>query len=279
MPLEPVDRGSGRLRPGGADFKENPRVKIESRVDRNLQDEIIRYLTDTQSQSTYKTVEFLKEPEAERAKRFSRFLARRYYRDRLQRGFHYSSALLASSDSASEIVNTPEFESVFDTCVLGSVATSKNVGQLAIARLSPLRLDPWWSELLKYEFAFFLQLATSETAEPGSFPIANVSAALHHFHLRIPELLLLLKSGGAGLADLGGETTLLFSRTVHGKVYVAEIDGRTASVFTALNANSSAADIAGSCGLPTPEFERILAALSDIGAVVLPTAATRAPAV
>ena len=279
MPLDDVPRGSGRPRPDGAPLANQQ--QLAHRSHRDLQDSIIRYLTDAPAQSI-NDIGCLDEQQAQKARRFSRFLARRYYRDRLQRGFHYSSGLLAASDSAHEIVNTSEFESILDDCVLGSFTTSRNVGQLATSRLSPLRQETWWKELLQYEFAFFLQLATSEVSDPSSFPVKNTSAIMRHFNARVPELLSLLKTGESAQmrsADLDGETTLLFSRTPHGKIYVAEIDQGTAAVFAALNDTNSAADIANSCSLPMQEIQRIFATLVDIGAVVLPAASVLGSAV
>lgn len=270
MPLDDIPIGAGRPRPGAAPFADNQQ-QLADRRSRDLQDSIIRYLTDTPTQSL-NDIDYLDEHEVHKARRFSRFLSRRYYRDRLYRGFHYSSGLLAASNSAHEIVNTPEFESILDNCVLGSFTTSRNVGQLAIARLSSLRHETWWQELLQYEFAFFLQLATSEVSNPSSLPIKNTSAIVCHFQIRIPELLSLLKAGHTGSSDLDGEATLLFSRTSHGKIYVAEIDEKTAAIFAAVENTNFATDIAHSCSLPMQEIQRSLATLADIGAVVLPAA-------
>jgi hypothetical protein len=271
MLLDDVPRSSGRHRPDAAPFATDQQQLVDRRSDRDLQDSIIRYLTDTPAQSI-SGIDCLDEHEQQKARRFSRFLARRYYRDRLHRGFHYSSGLLAASDSAHEIVNTPQFESVLDDCVLGSLTTSEDVGQLAVARLSHLSQESWWKELLQYEFAFFLQLATSEVSDPSPLPIKNTSAIVCHFQIRIPELLSLLKAGHTGSSDLDGETTLLFSRASHGKIYVAEIDEKTAAVYAAVTNTNCAINIAHSCSLPMQEIQRILATLADIGAVVLPAA-------
>ena len=105
---------------------------------------------------------------------------------------------------------------------------------------------------------------------------------MRHFHARVPELLSLLKAGEHAKlrsADLDGETTLLFSRTPHGKIYVAEMDQGTAAVFAAFNNTNSATDIANSCSLPMQEIQRIFATLADIGAVVLPAASVLESAV
>jgi len=237
--------------------------------DRDVQDSIIRYLSDSQVRSEPSHA-FLDTEEAHRAHRFSRFLVRRYYRDRLTRGFHYSAALVGKRQSAELIADSAEFDPVLDRCVLGSLTSSKEVGDLAVSRLLPLRSEVWWSELLEYERAFFLQLATSEATPAGTAPKKNTSAMIREFHVHIPELLVSLRRGNdvAHLSDKG--VTLLFSRTMHGKIYVVEPDEKSSSIFRSVDGKNCGQKIALAAGVPQEEIQRILTTLSDIGSVVLP---------
>jgi hypothetical protein len=57
-----------------------------SRSDRELQDEVITYLADATLRRSSADLPMAPE-QAQRADRFARFLARRYYRDRLARSF------------------------------------------------------------------------------------------------------------------------------------------------------------------------------------------------
>jgi hypothetical protein len=239
--------------------------------DRDLQDDVIRYLSDASLRSIETADEILDKQESQRAERFSRFLARRYYRDRLSRGFRYSASLVGKEQSAEHVVDTSDFDSVLDRCVLGSLASSIEVGQLARYHLLGLRSEAWWSELLEYERAFFMQLATSEFVPAGTFPQKNASAVLHEFHVQIPELLTRLRTGGDLAGVPSGEATLLFSRTVHGKIYVVELDERTSGVFQSIDGKKSPEELATLCGASLEEIQRILATLGDIGSVVLPS--------
>jgi hypothetical protein len=238
--------------------------------DRDLQDDLIRYLSDATLRSIETANEILDDQELGRAQRFSRFLARRYYRDRLSRGFRYSASLVGKQQSAEQIVDTSDFDSILDRFVLGSLASSIDVGQLAFSRLLSLRNEVWWSELLEYELAFFLQLATSETTPASGLPEKNASAVLRDFHVHIPELLTRLRTG-ADLAGIPGiKTTLLFSRSVHGRIYVVELDEKTSTVFQSIDGAQSPEELAAICGASPEDIQRILVTLADIGSIVLP---------
>jgi len=240
--------------------------------DRDFQDEVIRYLTDSKLRSTDTNAKLLEDTEAGRAKRFSRFLARRYYRDRLHRGFRYSAALISPAQPPELVAESPEFDSILEGCTLGSLDTSREVGQLALARLLPLRVDEWWSDLLDYELAFFIQLATSEATLPTAAARRNQSSILREFQFRIPALLLRLRSGENFAGDLHGGVALLFSRTHHGKIYIVEADQSAIAVFRHTDGRKSTEEIASSCGISVEETRRMLFTLSDIGAVVLAAA-------
>jgi hypothetical protein len=240
---------------------------VQTGTDRERQDQIIRYLSDARLRSVEDLQEFLDPDEASRARRFSRFLARRYYRDRLTRGFRYSARL---GHEIAPIVDAVEFDSILDTCALGSFATATKVGDLACSHLVRLRAESWWRELLEYDKAFFLQLATLQATPPGDFPRRNASAILRNFQFPISELLARVGSDKQVGDDLQGKATLLFSRTAHGKIYVAEVDETTSRVFGITDGTKSSGEIAGICGLNREEVVRILTTLSEIGSVVLP---------
>lgn len=237
-------------------------------TDRDRQDQIIRYLSDASARSAAISREFLDAEQASRAARFSRFLARRYYRDRLNRGFRYSARL---GYEVAALANAAEFDAILDTCILGSFATATKVGDLACAYLTTLRTEVWWRELLEYERAFFLQLATSEVTPPASVPRRNVSAICREFQVPISEVITNLRSGAEVADNLQSKAKLLFSRTNHGKIYVAEVDETTARVFEEVDGTKSAGEIAENCALRQDEALRILTTFSEIGSIVLPS--------
>jgi hypothetical protein len=242
-------------------------ASIGRREDRDLQDRIIRYLTDANARSQAAALEYLDESEAQRAERFSRFLARRYYRDRLSRGFRYSAKLVDPQSAADHVPDGPQFESILDHCVLGSMATSRAVGELAVTHLLPRRHERWWSELLEYERAFFLQLATSEATAPSRFPQRGTSTIVCALEFDVPELLARLRSEEIPTEASRRPITLLFSRTHQGRVYVVELDAGSSAVFDAIDGKTAVESIDLLHG---NEAQRALTTLTEIGAIVLP---------
>ena len=240
------------------------------RSDRNLHDQLIRYLTDASLRSANKYPDFLDENEAERAERFSQFLARRYYRDRLHRGFRHSARLLGSEGVAASLVDTPAFDVILESFVLGSLATARTVGDLVLSALRGKRSEEWRTELLQYEFAFFIQLATSEPTPPRSFPQRGVSALVREFQFSVPEILEKIKNGHGPEDARCVSTTLLFSRTQHGRIYVVQLDATACRVMHAVNGSREPAEIAETAGVSEEETNRVLNDLIGIGAVLPP---------
>lgn len=240
--------------------------QVKTRSDRDLQDALITYLGDANLRRTAAAPLPLSPDQAQRAEKFARFLARRYYRDRLARSFRYSRRFAPSAES---VVDLPPFDQFLGDCVLGSLAAAERVADLALSTLRDgIAPGPWWSSLLEYERAFFLQAATTEMIIAGQFPRAAVSALCCRFSWNLPQLLLRLKAEETIGDDLPGEVTLLFSRTPHGRIYVAEVDPATAAVFHAADGRRSPAAIAESTSLSLPVVEHILGGLEELGALV-----------
>jgi hypothetical protein len=250
--------------------KEN--AGIGKQEDRDFHDQIIRHLTDANARSQEIAVDYLDQPEAERAERFSRFLARRYYRDRLSRGFRYSSKLVDQQNAADHVPDSPQFESILDNCVLGSVATAQAASELAVTHLAPLRHEMWWSELLEYERAFFLQLATSEATPSSKFPQRSTSTIVRTFEFDLPELLVRLKSEQIPTQASRRAVTLLFSRTHVGRVYVVELDTLSAAVLDAIDGKTTLERIPSLRRMSATETQRVFTTLAEVGAIVVPTA-------
>ncbi len=235
------------------------------RSDRELQDAVITYLADATLRRSSADLPLAPE-QAQRAGRFARFLARRYYRDRLTRSFRYSRRFGASPET---VVDTSAFDAFLDDCVLGSLRAAEHVGGLVMEHLSGLPApDPWWNDLLKYEQLFFLQAATTETALAAEFPQATPSALCRTFAWDLPRLLQRLKSNEPIGGELRREATLLFSRTHLGRIYVVEVDEATAAVFRTVNSGRSPAQIAATTSLSAAIVQQSLLALAQIGAVV-----------
>ena len=162
------------------------------------------------------------------------------------------------------------FDSILQTCILGSLATARTVGDLVLSELRGRRSEEWWSELLEYEFAFFVQIATSEPTPISRFLQRGISTTTREFRFAIPEVLENLREGKTPTDTPRKPTTLLFSRTHHGRIYVVELDPTAIAVMEAVNGSRQVAEIAKSAGLPQEETNRVLADLIRISAVLSP---------
>lgn len=240
-------------------------------TDRELQDEIIRYITDPHARRTSVRLK-LSAPQAARAAMFARFLARRYYRDRLGRSFRYSATLVAGT-RASEVVEADDFGALLSASALGSLALAQRVGERAVDWLkaaNPASGYEWWNSLLEYERAHFLQTATSEIPVPGPGPQRGMSATSVTFDLDMPELLRRIKTKQPVGDELRKPTTLLFSRTRGGKIYVMEVDAAAASIFVAVDGKRDETAIARAAGIEPGAARSIINSLVEIGALVSP---------
>jgi len=236
------------------------------RSDRELQDAVITYLTDGGLRQSPQTYLPLLPKQAQRAGKFARFLARRYYRDRLARSFRYSRTFAAPAES---IVDTSAFDRFLDECVLGSYRAAVRVGEMAMRELTRVAAaGPWWSELLEYERLFFLQAATAENAAPAESLRAGPSACCRTFCWYLPDLLRRLKSGEPVDEELQQDVTLVFSRSHDGRIYVAQVDEITAAVFHAADGRRNLLQIAEATSLSSAEVQRTADALRQIGALV-----------
>lgn len=236
-----------------------------TKSDRDLQDALITYLADANVRRAPAGLLPLSPEHAQRAGRFARFLARRYYRDRLARSFRYSRRFGAAAET---LADTPVFNTFLDDCVLGSVASAERVAGLAVNHVNRFPAPgPWWNDLLQYERLFFLQAATTENDVPAASSRPSPSARCHRFSWNLPELLLCLKSGVAMSAELRHEVTLLFSRAASGRIYVVEVDEATAAIFRAASARLSAEQITETTSLPAATVQQALTALAQVGAL------------
>jgi hypothetical protein len=240
--------------------------------DRALQDELIRYLSDARLRAAPPKTLKLSGDEAEKAQRFARFLARRYYRDRLIRSFRYSRRFAnRAGRRAEEVCELPECESFLDDCVLGSLDSARRAGEMAGAHLAPGRsLFPWWSDLTAYQSAHLLQTATTERAQPGAHYQRAPSATCIRFDWALPEMLALLRRGENPGEEFRRGATLLFSRTHMGKIFVVELDKNTAAVFGATDGSCALEQIAERAGVTHKQAEEALQSLGEVGAVERP---------
>ncbi len=262
------------LWPAKNQLRDEPVPKYEPtvRTDRDLQDDLIRYLANARLRRKGPGKLPLPPPEAQKADRFARFLARRYYRDRLVRSFRYSRLFAKQIGRvAEEVVDGDLFDIFLDECVLGSLEASRRVGEMAVVHLTlPSPPGPWWLELLQYEQGFFLQAATAENGPVTYILRRGTSALCRPFHWNLPEILPRLKAGQPIAEDMKKDVVLLFSRTTSGRIYVVEVDKITEQVLHFTNGLRKVEQIAAAASLPVESVQTTLQGLSEIGAVVLP---------
>jgi len=242
------------------------RSDVASLSDRERQDEVIRYLADARVRQSHTHTAPIAAEEAEKAGKFARFLARRYYRDRLHRSCRYSF-LIAPQAAAEQVVDSAEFDAFLDQCALGSLESAVVVRDLALQRLGEIAAPgAWWREVLVYQGAFFLQAATSGRGDAKEMPRRGHSAVCLDFDWAIPQVLDRLKRGAAVDDSLRRPATLVFSRTAEGRIYVMEADAAAAAVFKALKPGIDVERIAG---IPATVARETLASLAAIGAAVI----------
>jgi len=242
------------------------------KTDRDLQDEVIRYLSDARLRRKGAGELPLSVEQAGRAEKFGRFLARRYYRDRLVRSFRYSRLFAQQVGRTAEQVADGElFRNFLNECALGSPEAARCVGEMAVAHLAVSNAPgPWWRELVEYEQGFFLQAATVDHGPVTYIPRRGTSALCRLFRWNLPEFLLRLKSGQPVTDDLEKDVILLFSRTPASKIYVVEVEETTELVWRHTDGLRGVDQIALAASLPLETVQNTLQALSEIGAVVLP---------
>jgi len=249
-------------------------MPVESQVltDRELQDAVIRYLSDAGLRRDPSSPLPISQTQAARAEKFARFLARRYYRDRIFRSFRYSHLFHEQlGRSAGDIISGRPFDEFLQDCVLGSLESARRVGKMAIDCLTlPVHQapGPWWNDLLAYESAFFLQAATAEHTPAGSFARHAISAVVCNFQWDLPQLLGRLKSNQLPADVTQRSISLLFSRTREGRIYVVEIEGATAEVFRCINGGRSMEEVAAIANVTPAACQSILMSLEQIGAVL-----------
>ena len=241
-------------------------------TDRDLQDTIISYLSDANLRRQHTPDLPISSEQASRAHKFARFLARRYYRDRLVRSFRYSPLFRnVIGCTAEDVVETVAFDAFLDECVLGSLISAERVAEIAKEfLLAPTQPFPWWTDLLEYEAAFSLQAATAETGAPATVPRKGLSALMRRFAWNLPELLPKLRSREPISDDLQTAVDLLFSRTREGRIYAVQVEDATKAAFQETDGVRTADEIANALGMSAESCSSILTSLAQIGAVVMP---------
>lgn len=197
---------------------------------------------------------------------------REFYRERLRNSFHYSGEFQSQTGrAAQDVAGKPEFESILRDARAGSLEASRRIGEMAVVHLLTIATPPgpWWRDLCNYERGHFLQDATTDPGSPTNRPRRGVSALCTNFTWNMPEAVKRLKQGEPITEDLHRPVTLLFSRGESGAVQIVEVGPAIEKVFRMTNGPRTVEQIAAAAEVSLADTQRILKALSGIGAIVL----------
>lgn len=197
--------------------------------------------------------------------------AREFYRQQLRAAFRQSRRFAEPHHLFAErIVDAPECEAILREFAPGSLDCARRIGDKVLVLLDRAAAEPWWRDLLNYERAWFMQLATTLESPPTNRPRRGVSATCINFGWNMPALVKRLEADQRVSDELRAPVTLIFSRGAEGRVFVAEISPEIERAFRAANGLRTADQVALVAGISAGETEKILKSLAGIGAIVLP---------
>lgn len=246
--------------------------------DRAVQDAVIRALAD----APYRASPGWRRrglADADRMERYARFLARRFYYERIVHFFKYSRALAPLTRRRPEaVLHQPGFAALLPTTVLGSRETAQAVARLVVTYVAEAETAlPYLADLLRYEEAMMVVEAGPRVwREAGSAsaelltgtPQPVEGTRLLHLAYDLPAVLpqLLRPWTEVPLAP-ARPTSLLVARSRHGRVAVARTDATVAAVLELADGKRSLADLAREAGLEVHRLEATVRGLVELGAV------------
>lgn len=242
--------------------------------DRGLQDDVIRALADAS---------FRRSPawrdrdlaDAQAVERFSRFLARNFYRNRVIHFFKYSRALARVTGRLPQAaIDTEGFERVLPGAVIGSRATAVEVAGLVVEdqRAAPgADRVPYLGDLLAYQEAMMVAEAgprdwtgTEErrpTPEQAAAEIAEGTSVLelaHDLPAVLPRLLLPFDEVPEAPRR---PVRLMVARSRQGRVSVAVLTPGMERALGLLDGRRTLAELGHAAG------EDLVLGLLDLGAI------------
>ncbi len=247
-------------------------MKYSPPTDRDRLDAVLRFVADARARTRPAAEIEIAAEEATRAGRYARYLARGFYLTTLEQGFRLSHSLAARvGRDVTQITDSALFENFLQDCFLGSLDAARRVGDFAVSYLGEIPNAPaWFRDLLIYERATFLQLATTDPGPKTYVPRRGHSAVCIQFGWQMAELVKRVKEGASVADQLKGNSTLLFARSPEGKLVVAEVDAATAAIFRAVNGLRNTEKIAEAADSIPEVANAYLDAMAKIGAVALP---------
>jgi hypothetical protein len=244
--------------------------------DRAVHDQVIRALADAPYRASADwRARALADPA--RLERFARFLARRFYHERVVHFFKYSRALARVTGRRPEaILREQHFEALFPTMVLGSRDTAVAVARLVVDHVGESPHIPYLCDLLRYEQAMMVAESgarvwrDNEGAGSGErlAPMLVEGTVLLDLAHDLPAVLpQLLASWTDAPQAPARPIKLLIARSVHGRVAVARSTDTVERVLALADGRRTVHDLARDSGVDRAQAEETLRSLVELGAV------------
>jgi hypothetical protein len=281
--------------------------------DRALQDALIRLLADAPFREAIQRlgdgegydgvpaeqIAVLRTAHAEQIRRFSRFLARQYYHERIAHFHRYSRALARwTHRRPEEVLRSPGFDELLPTLILGSREAARAIADLLQTHLRTPNAPPYAAELVRYQNVQLVVEAGPRTWRSDEPPVAlstQSTPALHEhacvvdFEWDLPALFPVLLAAARETAPTPepppaqrARLTLLFARTPRGRVSVLRCTPAVLDFLSRLGGTSTVATAAAAAGIEPGEALQIANELAGVGALIercTPPCSITAPAV
>ncbi len=249
--------------------------------DRALHDSIIAALANAELRASPEWVDRkLADPES--VERFSRFLARHFYYERVVHFFKYSRALARVTGRRPEAVVAGElFDHLLPSVLLGSTRTASDVARLVVAdQLDGKHEDiAYFEDMLRYQEAMMVVEAGprdwSGSEEPGhpapkGDSFAQVVEGTHVLELEyaLPAVLPALLGRWEVVPEAPRKpTVLLVARSPRGRVSVATLDPSALGIIRAADRPGSLRELAERAHVDPATVAGTLGQLAEVGAV------------
>ncbi len=248
--------------------------------DRELHDTVITALADARFRRSPEWID-RDLADGERVERFSRFLARHFYYERVVHFFKYSRALARETGRrAEDVLRGEAFEAVLPDVVLGSRETASDVARLVVQdQLGGHHASvPYFKDLLRYQEAMMVVEAgprdwrggTDATCSLEEGELAEVVEGTMVLELDydLPAVLPLLLGPWTEPPDAPRRrTSLVVARTPQARVSVVTANAALVRIVREADRPRSARELAERAGLDPSALESLLHDLAGIGAV------------
>jgi hypothetical protein len=248
--------------------------------DRELHDTVITAMADARFRRSKEWID-LGLAEGERVERFSRFLARHFYFERVVHFFRYSRAIARVTGRRPEDVLRGEaFEAILPEVVLGSRETASEVARLVVH--DQLGGDhasiPYFEDLLRYQGAMMVveagprdwtgEIEPTGPVEEGGLAHVVEGTTVLELDYDLPAVLpALLGPWTVPPTALRQRTSLVVARTPQGRVSVVRANPALIRLVREADHPRTAKELAERVGLEAFELERVLHDLAGVGGV------------